>query len=109
MTKCGLSRPTFYKYKAAVKDFLARREATSQKPKLRINARQFLQDVKAHIDVPTLMEKYRVTLRQLQCLFRQLIQAGLTSPLEIANRLKVTKSQVTEAFVEMGRAIEELN
>ncbi|MGB6068398.1 MAG: hypothetical protein WBG50_26610 [Desulfomonilaceae bacterium] len=105
----GLTPVVFYKYKAAVRDSEAREKATSQTPKLRINARRFLHDVKAYMDDQALMEKYGVTQRQLQSLFRQLIEAGLMSPLELANRLKVTQSQVTEAFVEMGKAIEELD
>jgi len=109
MTKYGLSRSAFYKYKAAAKDILAKEKSASEKHKLRINARQFLHDVKAHMDDQALMEKYHITQRQLQSLLRQLIQAGLMSALELANRLKVTQSQVTEAFEEMGKAIKELD
>lgn len=109
MTKYGLSGATFYRYKAAAKDYLAKERAASEKSKLKINAQRFLYDVKAHMDDQALMEKYHITQRQLQSLFRQLIETGLMSPLELANRLKVTQSQVTEAFVEMGKAIKELD
>ncbi len=109
MTKYGLRRAAFYKHKAAAKDFLKKKKSASEKPKLRINARRFLIDVRAHMDDQALMEKYHVTQRQLQSLFRQLIEAGLMSALELANRLKVTKSQVMEAFVETGKAIKELD
>jgi len=109
MIKYGLPRDTFYRYKAIVRDYLAREKTTSERPKRRIDARPFLEDVKAYMDDQALMEKYGLTQRQLQKLFRQLIEAGLMSPLELANRLKVTQSQVAEAFVEMGKAIDELD
>jgi hypothetical protein len=109
MTKYGLPRAAFYHHKAAVKDYLAREKSASEKHKLRINARQFLHNVRAHMDDQALMEKYHINQRQLQSLLRQLIQAGLMSALELANRLKVTRSQVTEAFAEMGKAIRELD
>lgn len=109
MTKYGLRGDAFYKHKAAAKDFLEKKKSASENPKLRINARRFLNDVRAHMDDQALMEKYHITQRQLQSLFRQLIEAGLMSTSELANRLKVTKSQVMEAFVEMGKAIKELD
>ena len=56
-----------------------------------------------------LMVKYNLLPRHLQSAFRQIINAGLITPLELSNRLKITKSQVREAFVEMGKAIKELD
>jgi hypothetical protein len=109
MEKHGFQGDTFYRYKAAAMDFLAKEKSSSEKTKRSIKARQFLHDVSDDMEDQALMEKYRVTQRQLQSLFRQLIHAGLMTPLELANRLKVTKSQVTEAFVEMGKAVKELD
>ena len=109
MRKYKIPRGSFHRYKAVAKDFLAREKSALEKATQKISARRFLHDVKAYMDDEALMEKYHVTQRQLQSLFRQLIEAGLITPLEIANRLKVTQSQVTEAFVEMGKAIKEID
>lgn len=107
--KYGLPPEVFYKYKAAVKDSLAKKKTASERAKLSINAREFLDDFRAHMDDQSLMVKYNLTQRQLQSVFRQLIHEGLVTPLEVAARLKVTTSQVTEAFVEMGKATKKLN
>jgi hypothetical protein len=109
MDKYGLQGDAFYRHKAAALDFLAKQKSAPEKAKVTISGRKFLSDVKAHLDDEALMEKYHVNQRQLQSLFRQLIEADLISPLELANRLRVTTSQVTEAFVEMGKAIKELD
>ena len=39
----------------------------------------------------------------------QIIKSGLMGPLELGNRLAMTTSQVSEAFVEMGKAVRELD
>ncbi len=56
-----------------------------------------------------LMEKYLLTRRALQSALRQLIELRLATPMELSNRLSITTSQVREAFVEMGKAIKELD
>jgi hypothetical protein len=105
MAKYRLQPEVFYRYKAAVKDSLAQKNTASERSKLSLDAHQILDDLRAHMDDQSLMMKHNLTQRQLQGVFRQLIHEGLIAPLEIANRLKVTKSQVTEAFVEMGKDI----
>jgi hypothetical protein len=69
-----------------------------QKPKLIINGRQVLEDLRSGMDDEGLMVKYNLNFRQLQRLFRKMIQAGYTTPMELARRLCVTKSQVTEVL-----------
>ena len=56
-----------------------------------------------------LIVKYFLTRRGLQSALRQLIKLGLATPQELSNRLSITTSQVREAFVEMGKAIKELD
>lgn len=109
MTKYGLQGAAFYKHKAAAKDLLAREKSSPENSKRRIKARQLLHDNRAHMDDQALMEKYHVTKRQLQNLFRKLIEAGLMTPQQLADHLRVTTSQVTEAFVEMGKTVKELD
>ncbi len=95
--------------KAQVIDFLAKAKASGTKPAREIDGRQFLADVRSGLDDDILMGKYNVSARQLQALFRELIAAGAFTPLELSNRLAITKSQVAEAFQEMGRAVQEID
>jgi hypothetical protein len=72
-------------------------------------AKEFLTDIRSGMDDEALMIRYGLQPRQLQSAFRQVINAGLATPLELSRRLSITKSQVREAFVEMGKAIGELD
>jgi hypothetical protein len=107
--KYHLAGKKFYLYKAAALDYLAKQRAEHSKAKRKINARQVLNDINSGVDDHGLMTKYNLSARQLQSIFRQIISAGLATPMELSDRLSVTKSQVTEAFAEMGQAIRELD
>jgi len=107
-SKYRLSSKKFYLYKASVLDFIAKEHAQKAKNKIEIHAKQFLVDIRSGMDDDALMVKHNLLPRHLQSAFRQLINAGLITPLELSNRLRITKSQVREAFVEMGKAIKEL-
>lgn len=106
--KYNLSGKKFYLYKAAAMDYLAKQRA-QRAGKRKISAKQILADINAAMDDESLMIKYDLTQRQLQTLFRQIISAGLATPMQLSRRLSITKSQVSEAFVEMGTAIKELD
>jgi uncharacterized protein (DUF433 family) len=80
-----------------------------RKPKLKISANEVLTDLRGGMDDDALMAKYNLNFRQLQRLFRKMIQGGFVSPIELAQRLCVTKSQVTDAIEMAERAIEELD
>lgn len=108
-TKYGLKKSKFFFYKATALDFLAKQEAKTSKSKRKINGHQLLSDVKSGMDDDSLMEKYNLTSRELQSVLRQIIHAGLATVMELSARLSITKSQVREAFVEMGKAIHELD
>jgi hypothetical protein len=107
--KHRLSVNDFYTYKAMVLDFIAKRHSQTSRRKIEINATQFLADLRSGLDDEALMIKYGLLPRQLQRAFRKMIKAGHITALEISNRLEITKSQVTKAFVEMGKAIKELD
>jgi DNA-binding MarR family transcriptional regulator len=79
------------------------------KPVLKISVKQVLEDIRSGMDDEELMKKYNLSNRQVQRLFRKMIAEGFMSPMELANRLCVTKSQVTEAIDQMKRAIDELD
>ncbi len=79
------------------------------KPVLKISVKQVLQDIRSGMDDEELMKKYNLSNRQIQRLFRKMIAEGFVSPMELANRLCVTKSQVTEAIDQMKKAIDEID
>ena len=107
--KYRLPSNQFYVYKATALDIIAKKRAEKSKNRIKINAKQLLVDIWSGMDDEALMVKYNLLPRQLQSAFRQMINAGLITPLELANRLRITKSQVREAFVEMGKAVKELD
>ncbi|MGB6064807.1 MAG: hypothetical protein WBG50_08355 [Desulfomonilaceae bacterium] len=68
-----------------------------------VSAHDVVQDIRSGMDDEALMTKYRLSFRQLQRVFRKIIVGGFIGPMELAERLCVTKSQVSEAFVEMKK------
>jgi DNA-binding MarR family transcriptional regulator len=79
------------------------------KPALKISAQEVLKDIRAGLEDGEFMLKYNLTYRQLQSLFRKLIKAGYVSPLELAQRLCVTQSQVTDVMGLVTKSILELD
>lgn len=107
--KYGISGEKFYLYKAAALDTIAKEKGDCGRLKRKISGKNFLQDIRSGMDAESLMTKYDLTPRELQSCFRQVIKSGLMGPLELGNRLAMTTSQVGEAFVEMGKAVRELD
>jgi hypothetical protein len=106
--KYRVSGQKFILYKATALDIIAKNKRKNPN-KRKLKAKDFLKDVKIGMGDDELMEKYLLSRRALQSALRQLIELGLATPLELSNRLSITKSQVREAFVEMGKAIKELD
>jgi len=107
--KYGLSRGKFYFYKAAALDIIAKETGNCGRLKRKISGKNFVKDIRSGMDGESLMSKYDLTPREVQSCFRQIIKSGLMGPLELGNRLAMTTSQVREAFVEMGKAVRELD
>ncbi len=107
--KYGFSRRKFYLYKASALDIISKEDTQKPKRRIQISAKEFLSDIRSGMDDEALMIRYGLLPRQLQSAFRQIINAGLATPLELSKRLSITKSQVREAFVEVGKAITELD
>lgn len=80
----------------------------TERPVVKISAKEVLSDIKSGMDDEGIMEKYDLTYRQLQGLFRKMIKAGYVSPLELAQRLCVTRSQVTDVIDHVAKGIGEL-
>ncbi len=96
--KYGLTDKLLVLQKWNAREILAKRKAAaSMKPK-QIRASEAIRDIRAGVENEALMEKYGISQRQLQILFRKIIEAGLMNVMELARRLSVTESQVTEAF-----------
>lgn len=107
--KYGFPSKKFYLYKASALDIIAKEDAEKSRRSIRIDAKKFLTDIRSGMDDEVLMIRYGLRPRQLQNAFRQIINAGLATPLELSKKLSITKSQVREAFVEVGKAVAELD
>jgi len=107
--KYNLYGKEFLINKGVVREILAKRQAKLAKPTRKVNAHELLADIKAGMLDEGLMKKYNVSRRQLQRLFRKLIDARMVTVMELSQRLSITASQVREAFVDAGKAIEELD
>lgn len=105
--KYGLSGRLLALHKMVVKDFLAAQSRRSSGPVMKISAEEILNDITQGMEDTAIMAKYGITPRQLQRVYRKIISAGLLSPMELAGRLSVTRSQVFEAFVEAGKEVPE--
>jgi hypothetical protein len=75
----------------------------------RIKAREFVKDIRSGMDDPTLMNKYQLTPQKLEEVLEKLIQADFITVLELHERARLSDTQVTKAFVEAQRAIDELD
>ncbi len=107
--KYGLSGRRLLLAKAQAREYLRKLKEESEQQVKNVSAQELMVDLQSGVPDEAIMEKYGLTARQLQSLYRQIIEAGLATPLELAERLRVTSSQVYEAFVEVGKAIDELD
>ncbi len=55
------------------------------------------------------MRKYDLTDKQLEMVFQKLIDADFITALELWERSRLSDTQITKAFVEAQKAIDELN
>ncbi len=107
--KYGLSKDKFLLYKASALDIIAQEATREFIEKRKINPHSVLSDIESGMDDNALMIRYNLNPRQLQSILRQIIDAGLVSAVELSGRLSITKSQVRDAFVEMGKTISKLD
>lgn len=85
----------------------AKIKSKTEKPKIKVNTNAALQDLRNGMDDNSLMEKYGLTLRQLQRLYRKMIKSGMLTPMEVSDRLCVTTSQIEKAFKQAAQLLEE--
>lgn len=94
--------------KATAMQLIAQKRGEEAQPKRKVSAGKILSDCEAGLTNDELMTKYGLTGRQLQSVFRQLIEADLATPMELSGRLSMTSSQVLETFQQLGKAISEI-
>jgi len=73
-----------------------------------IKAKEFIKDVRSGMDDTALMEKYDLSQQGLQKVFQKLVEADFITVLELHERARLTDSQVTKAFVDAQKAIDEI-
>jgi hypothetical protein len=101
--KYGVSSLELVLLKGAAKELIEKRKLESSKGRT-VSAREFLKEIRAGTDEETLKMKFNLTSRQFQTLLRELISAGVATPLELSNRLRITESQVAEVLTEWETA-----
>ena len=73
-----------------------------------IKAAEFIRDFRSGMGDHALMAKYELTQGQLDRLFDELSRRNLISDSQVEDRLDITDSQITRAFVEAKEGSEEL-
>ncbi len=77
--------------------------------KKKINAKDLVIDIRAGLDDDDLMLKFNLTPQELERVFGKLVEADFITVVELHERAKLSDTQVTKAFVEAQRAIDELD
>ena len=67
-----------------------------------------MKDLRSGLDDGEIMEKYQLSPIQLENVFGKLVDADFITVVELHERARLSESQVTRAFVEAQRAIDEL-
>jgi hypothetical protein len=75
----------------------------------KVKAKEFVKDMRSGVDDPALMRKYELTDKQLEMVFQKLIDADFITALELWERSRLSDTQITKAFVEAQKAIDELS
>jgi hypothetical protein len=65
--------------------------------------------MRSGMDDVSLMVKYDLSERQLEQVFQKLIDADFITSLELWERSRMSDTQITKAFVEAQKAIDELS
>lgn len=75
----------------------------------KIKAKEFVKDIRLGMDDPTLMKKYQLSPQKLEEVLEKLVQADFITVLELHERARLSDTQVTKAFIEAQKAIDELD
>jgi hypothetical protein len=78
-------------------------------PKKKIKVKEFVADIRACMDDPTLMFKYGLSEKELQRVFQKLVDADFITNVELWERSQLSETGITKAFLDAQRAIDELD
>lgn len=73
-----------------------------------IKAKDFIKDLRSGVDDNALMLTYGLSHEGLQNVFEKLVEADFITVLELHERARLSETQVTRAFVDAQKAIDEL-
>ncbi len=74
----------------------------------KIKAKEFVADLRGGMTDESLMEKYVVSSDQFQELLRMAVDSSLISEEELHERLSVSNTAITKAFLELQEAAQRL-
>lgn len=74
-----------------------------------VSAKQVTRDVHQGMGDTTLMEKYRITAKELERILRTLLDHNLITDMQLYERTSLSDTQITRAFVEAEQARRELD
>jgi hypothetical protein len=75
----------------------------------RIRVREVVKDLRSGLGDSELMTKYDLSENQLESVFQKLIDADFITALELWERSRLSDTQITKAFVEAQKAIDEVH
>jgi hypothetical protein len=75
----------------------------------KIKVKEFVADIRAGMDDPTLMSKYDLSGKQLENVFQKLVQVDFITIVELWERSRLSESGITKAFLEAQQAVDELD
>ena len=76
--------------------------------KVRISAEEIVADIRAGLDDNSIVRKYKITPEKLQQVFLRLVEAKYLTAKELYERAKLTETQITQAFIEANKIIDEI-
>jgi hypothetical protein len=75
----------------------------------KIKAQDLVKDIRDGLDDHALMKKYSLNSQQLDQLLGKLVEADFITVVELHERARLSDTQVTRAFLDAQRAIDELD
>jgi predicted transcriptional regulator len=75
----------------------------------KIKASELVTDITSGMTDPDLMLKYRIEPNQLEFMLRKLVEAGRLTHTQLVERVKITSTSITRAFVEVYQSLRELD
>jgi hypothetical protein len=75
----------------------------------KIKVKEFVADIRAGMDDPTLMRKYGLSEKELENVFQKLVEVDFITNVELWERARLSETGITKAYLEAQRAVDELD